>query len=118
MVRTGRRAEALLALLRDSGFLPAPVRPPPRLVDLRPRIVEEMLGLYRRLGGLQDQPVLRPGSWDLSFAGDLVIELDEELHFNRYRAATLDTSWSSGLPWTRDYTKFCKEQEPRCLAAG
>ena len=37
-------------------------------------------------------PRFRPGRWDLVFEEDLVVELDEELHFNRYRASTLTTS--------------------------
>jgi uncharacterized integral membrane protein (TIGR00698 family) len=37
----------------------------------------ELLALYRRLGGLLEAPVLRPGAWDLTFEGGLVVELDE-----------------------------------------
>ncbi|HVX34092.1 MAG TPA: hypothetical protein VHA80_13215 [Solirubrobacterales bacterium] len=79
----------------------------------------EVLGdLYRALGGIEDQPVFRPGAWDLSFADGLVIELDEELHFNRYRALTLDSPWSSGLPWTDVYRALCRDREADCLQAG
>ena len=51
------------------------------LVQVRDHIKE----LYRRLGGPLDSPTLRPGGWDLAFSGELVVELDEELHFNQYR---------------------------------
>ena len=74
--------------------------------------------MYRELGGLLTTPVWRPGSWDMVFAGPLVVELDEELHFNRYRALTLKASWAKDLPWTRAYLSYCAEYEDRCLAAG
>ncbi|MGH3672305.1 MAG: DUF7255 family protein, partial [Pseudonocardiaceae bacterium] len=63
-------------------------------------------------------PRLRPGSWDLAFEDGLVVELDEELHFNRYRALALEADWCSMLLWRDDYLTFCHERETRCLAAG
>ncbi len=77
-----------------------------------------MLKLYRRLGGLHGAPALRPGAWDLVFDDGLVVELDEELHFNRYRALTLASSWSADLPWVEDYVRYCADHEGVCLAAG
>lgn len=78
----------------------APARP--GLNDLTE--AEELLHLYRSLGGAQERPDLRSGLWDLVFAGPFLVELDEELHFNRYRAATLAaSSWervSHGRPAT------------------
>lgn len=50
--------------------------------------------------------------------GPLVVELDEEPHFNRYRALTLTASWAKDLPWTRAYRSYCVEYEDRCLDAG
>ena len=81
-------------------------------------VAAEVLDLYRSLGGKADTPTLCPGGWDLAFAGGLVVELDEELHFNRYRAVTLAASWESGLPWAADYQVHCAKHEPACLAAG
>jgi hypothetical protein len=74
--------------------------------------------LWRELGGFLPMPVWRPGAWDLVFAGPLVVELDEELHFNRYRALTLEASWARDLPWTPSYRSYCLEYEDRCLEAG
>lgn len=68
---------------------------------------EELLTLYRDFGGLQDAPSFRPGPWDLAFEGGLVVELDEELHFNQYRGATLETSWADELPWTDARQEAC-----------
>ncbi len=115
MVRTGRRAEVLRDLLVEAGLRTVAAAPPwPSGVAY----LDELLELYRRLGGLQDTPSLRPGGWDLIFDDRLVVELDEELHFNRYRAITLETSWSRDLPWTEDYQRYCVARESECLAAG
>jgi len=69
---------------------------------------------YRSLGGAQAEPVLRPGAWDLAFTNGMVIELDEELHFNRHRALAL----SPEVPWADDYLRFSLTHESNCLQAG
>ncbi|AWG71869.1 hypothetical protein I3U86_23715 [Mycobacteroides abscessus subsp. massiliense] len=46
--------------------------------------------------------------------GDLVIELDEEQHFNRYRALTLDTPFAAKLPWRDTYLTQCASFEMTC----
>lgn len=108
VVRTGRRAVALAELLRQGGLEPDGSRPrPPRLEHYEGPLRESILDLYRQLGGRLDQPNLRPGSWDLSMGG-IVIELDEELHFNRYRSVTLQQAWASALPWTNDYVDIAQ----------
>lgn len=48
----------------------------------------------------------------------MLVELDEELHFNRYRAATLDCSWSAELPWNAAYKRFCGKHEARRIKSG
>lgn len=42
----------------------------------------------------------------------VVIELDEEQHFNHYRAATLRFSWAEELPWTSAYRDYSRLHEP------
>jgi hypothetical protein len=111
----GRRARALRGLLLEAGLQPNNATP------ARPTGAEhhgELLGLYRSLGGLLERPVWRPGTWDLSFDGALVVELDEQLHFNRYRGLTLGASWSPALPWTDAYRVYCARHEERCLRDG
>lgn len=78
----------------------------------------ELLDLYRQLGGTAAHPDFRPGAWDLSFEDGLVVELDEELHFNRYRGVTLASSWSMGQAWAADYAGYCANHEQECLRAG
>ena len=89
MVKTGARAAVLERLLLIAGYRPAARPPPPRLESLSADAHESVINLYRALGGRSDVPRLRPGAWDLSFEDGLVVELDEELHFNRYRGQTL-----------------------------
>lgn len=64
-----------------------------------------------------DARQLRPGRWDLAFEG-LVVELDEELHFNRYRRRTLAEPWTDDLPWKAVYEELCALHELRCVAGG
>lgn len=119
MVRTGRRARELADLL--APVLGRPVPPPaaPRPRDLERSLADAIEALWVKLGGRPDQGgPLRPGAWDLAFSDGLLIELDEELHFNRYRALTLGTDWATDLPWTADYLRHASSAEPSCLAAG
>jgi len=115
MVTTGARAARLSAILAKRGHVLSDRKPAaPRLSSLDANSVDAMLELYRSMGGIGDHPPLRPGSWDLAFTNGLVIELDEELHFNRYRAATL----ARDKPWSLDYTAQSRAHEQECLRAG
>jgi len=119
MVSTRQRAAALVGLLHVAGIDTSATRPkPPRLRDLLPDLQRELKQLYAAFGGDERQIAFRPGSWDLALKDGRVLELDEELHFNRYRALTLGTSWSSSLPWRKDYLRHCETHEAICLGAG
>jgi len=71
--------------------------------------------VYDDLGGLASEfSNARPGGFDLAFDtgdGPVVVELDEEQHFNRYRATTLLRPWAADLPWTDDYLSYCRQYE-------
>ncbi len=119
MVRTGARAEALRAALAAAGLDVAAHRPPaPRLDVLPADLGAAVVALYRELGGRHEQPVLRAGAWDLALVRGVVVELDEELHFNRYRARTLAEPWALNLPWKDAYLTMCAERENDCVRAG
>lgn len=119
MVRTGTRARSLAALLERGGLRAGGTPPPaPRLADLPEELARSVLSLYRALGGASASPSLRPGGWDLALADGTLVELDEELHFNRYRRLTLETDWAKQLPWHDDYLRFCDSEEAACLQAG
>ncbi len=119
VVRTGARAQALQNLMVRAGFVVATSSPPtPRLEALGSEARERVVELFESLGGQTPTPRLRPGAWDLAFSDGLVIELDEELHFNRYRAQTLRPQWAATLPWRDSYLHLCADFEKECLAAG
>jgi hypothetical protein len=71
--------------------------------------------VYLDLGGaLEHLDRARPGSFDLAVAtesGPLIIELDEEQHFNRYRVATLSFAWADSLPWVDAYRNYSRVHE-------
>lgn len=90
----------------------------PRLESLPSDVAASVLDLYRALGGIQNAPRLAPGSWDLAYADGLLIELDEDLHFHRYRGITLDAPWAEHLPWTVPYRGYVKEGERRAGTGG
>lgn len=105
-------------LLTEAGLPVVDERPPaPRLEVLPPQVREDVLDLHRSLGGGTGTP-LRPGAWDLALTNGAVVELDEELHFNRYRTATLERSWSRQLPWRDAYMAMCRKHEAACVSAG
>lgn len=81
-------------------------------------LARSILQTYRAFGGAEQNPALRPGKWDLAFEGGLVIELDEELHLNRYRSRTLSADWADAIPWRTEYLGQSEAQEASCLSAG
>lgn len=98
--------QAMLTL----GYKTASAPAVPRWPGKGDRESARKIETYRKLEGIQTQPRLAPGKWDLSFR-DLVVELDEELHFNRYRLVTLSQDWSEVLPWATEYRAFSFEHE-------
>jgi hypothetical protein len=76
----------------------------------------EVRRIYEKLGGILLNVPLTFGGWDIILDG-LVVELDEEQHFNRYRAMTLNSfiyHMEKGLNLI-DYSRYCKENEEHCL---
>lgn len=118
----GQDVDGFCAILRAGGhevFTSSIPVSTPRSADLAEPAQAEVLRLYRALGGPQDAPMLRPGPWDI-WADGVLIELDEQLHFNRYRAMTLESSAYEQLtlfPLDR-YRLFCQEREAVCLKHG
>lgn len=119
MVRAGARVNALRALLREFGWTESSTTPSaPRIDRMDGRTADAVLDLYRRLGGIQESPRLAPGGWDLALRNGLVLELDEDMHFNRYRGATLDAPWAAALPWTDPYRSYVVAGESRAGTGG
>ncbi|WP_347754780.1 hypothetical protein [Agrococcus sp. ProA11] len=98
----------------------AAVAKPPsvRLGTLPDQMRRQILDLYRSMGGAQPEPRLAPGAWDLALADGRLVELDEEFHFTRYRAATLEADFAGHLPWASAYRTYVKQFERRAIAPG
>ncbi len=63
MVGTGKRAVVLAALLSDTGLRVIPKRPvAPRFESLPSPLRDDVLDLYRALGGRSERSALRPGA--------------------------------------------------------
>lgn len=118
MVTAGARASVLDRLLIETGLIRATARPrPPRLADLPVPLRSEVPDLYRQLGGKLDEPLLRPGAWDLPYS-DVIVELDEDMHFNRYRTLTLGAPFAASLPWAATYRQHAGAHEGRAGTGG
>lgn len=117
MVAQRQRQGRLAGLLADLGRREAASRPPaPRFDTMPDRARQRVLGLYRDLGGHAEEfVVFRPGAWDVVLADEVIVELDEEQHTNRYRRATLEPAWAAELPWTDDYLRYSDAHEDAAL---
>jgi hypothetical protein len=91
------------------------VAPPlPRSPGLDQPVATWVHDAYLQLGGVQQTPLLKPVGWDLSLrgaSGRIVVELDEEQHFTRYRLVTLSAPWVDELPWAAAYRELCATKE-------
>lgn len=110
----GDRERALGAMLTTLGYRSSRW-PVPRVPGLPAGATSWVLELYRELGGIQASPVLAPRGWDHPCV-NLVVELDEEQHFTRYRALTLQPAWARALPWADAYTTYSQSHEGVALA--
>lgn len=79
----------------------------------------EIKRVYQSLGGIRPSIPLNLLPWDMEFGG-IAVELDEYLHFNRYRSITLNSTNYIHLPRfpTDDYQRYCSEHENMCLKVG
>ena len=119
MVKTGARVEALRWILRLVGRVEMTAAPSaPRLETLPRGTAEHVMDLYRMLGGIQDAPRFAPGPWDVAYSDGLLLELDEDLHFHRYRGTTLDAPWAELLPWAVPYRQYVRDGERRAGTGG
>ncbi|SFI50920.1 DUF7255 family protein [Albimonas pacifica] len=115
------RTEKLMTLLHSRGAGPGTELPLPRPADfVREGLAEQVMQVYRALGGKMDEPPgTHVGGWTLAY-GDMAVALDGELHFNRWRAQTLEAPAYRALAHfpTRKYLDFCASFERQALDAG
>lgn len=118
MVRAGARASVLDQVLLQAGLTRASARPgAPRIADLPVPLAGEIFDLYHQLGGKLADPAFRPGAWDLPYS-NVIVELDEDMHFNRYRALTLEARFAAVLPWAAAYRQHARAHEGRAGTGG
>ena len=79
----------------------------------------DIQNVYEELGGLLDPFPLNLRKWDIEVE-DIAVELDELLHFNRYRLQTLNSPLYSKLKKfpIDEYKSYCSSYESKCLSAG
>ena len=71
--------------------------------------------VYSALGGRAPIQMWSPGRWDIE-TENVIVEFDEEQHFNRYRAMTLQCPLYSRFRVfpLRAYRDFCRDREADC----
>ena len=76
--------------------------------------------IYDELGGCSDKIPLRIGNFDIKIESNKYLELDEQLHFNRYRLITLNSDLYVNCHFfdKEFYKKLCKLHEIDCLKSG
>ena len=116
----GQMQTNLEALLRDQGRLVHKELAYPRRRDFcDAELMRQATEMYFKLGGALNEFELNIRSWDMEFEG-VAIELDEYLHFNRYRLLTLGSPLYQAMPAfpLKKYTAYCNDHEGACLSAG
>ncbi|MCH8614460.1 DUF7255 family protein [Arsenicicoccus dermatophilus] len=112
MGNPGDRQNELLRLLVAAGMTETARPAWPKMQDLGD-LTGALEQTYQDLGGTLPAHKAAPGGWDMALDGVLV-ELDEEHHFNRYRKRTLDDDWADALPWTQTYSGYCDRYQQAC----
>lgn len=117
----GKRQDNLIALLKthtnkvDCEFIPKP-----QFQHYKDsKYYQELIRIYRSLGGKQNEIPFNIGKYDCIVNG-MIVELDEENHFNRYRAITLKAGiYQNGKTLNLErYLDYCKTYEDKCNTHG
>ena len=113
----GKMQRTLEQLLSLSGNVSHQTLQFPKINDFVefPALKQEIEFVFKKLGGILPIP-LNLRHWDLEFDG-IAVELDEELHFNGYRAITLQSDAYKFLPrFPLDlYKGYCSDYQDSCL---
>ncbi|UZR94965.1 DUF7255 family protein [Chondrinema litorale] len=81
---------------------------------------EQVIECYKSLGGQFNEPFIKAENWQIVLENDFIIQLDDALHFNRYRMQTLRSEIYTNLPDfpIEPYRNFCRKNESECVKAG
>lgn len=116
----GQMQNTLEALLKERGRVVHKELSFPKRTDISGAgLLSAVTEIYHQLGGVLDEFELNLRSWDMEYEG-VAVELDEYLHFNRYRLNSLTSSLYArlfGFP-TVEYAEYCRVRENKCLSAG
>lgn len=117
----GEKQDRLGRLFHSVGLkvLPKSIPFPTAVAAQTSSYALDILDVYRELGGKEQQFPLRLRAWDFEVNG-IAVELDEQLHFNAYRAMTLQSKLYDRLPKfpLQEYQAFCVQRSHECLKAG
>lgn len=114
----GSLQKQLSRLLASQGIVDKGKVAYPRGDDVKGAgVVSDLVDMYRKLGGTMATPPHNLRAWDIEFDG-YAVELDECLHFNRYRLLTLESPRYALLPGfpLKTYRSYCSDYESECLA--
>lgn len=114
----GLRQDRFAEILADAGIARSETRlPVPTLESIAAAELASLVTeMYRRLGGVNTTPRVKPGGWDVATPRG-AWELDEEQHFNRYRLVTLRSDVYRRLASfdNATYRRYSRAHEDRCL---
>ncbi|MBS4023127.1 MAG: hypothetical protein KGZ79_12025 [Dethiobacter sp.] len=116
----GKKEKELVSILTKNGACKIGNMPIPALADrlLYGSLKEEVLDVYRKLGGIEGEYAFR-GKWDI-VTEKYIVELDEQLHFNDYRLTTLESPLYDAIKKfpLEAYREYCRRYKENCLRAG
>jgi hypothetical protein len=114
---TGIRARTLRASLLAAGYELTDKNDDDTAItdDLPHEVRQGLVRLYQHLGGVLDLRDFAVGEWDFNLAGGFKIELDEYMHFNRYRAESCIGPWAQDVPWLGPYRDYSEQYEYKCF---
>lgn len=118
--RNARRIQLLESELSNENFLKTGVQLPVLTLERLQKsiLLSTALEIFDKLGGLQ---LSIPGDMDyhIQYNG-LLIQLDDELHFNRYRKITLESDFYEDYKGFRpmDYRSQSRLMEKECIKSG
>jgi len=116
----GKKEKELVSIITKNGIFKTSDMLIPAFMDklLFGSLKEEILDVYRKLGGMEGECAFR-GKWDI-VTEKCIIELDEQLHFNDYRLTTLESPLYDAIRTfpLETYRDYCRRYKDNCLKAG
>ncbi|MEH0153817.1 hypothetical protein V6R21_06695 [Limibacter armeniacum] len=83
-------------------------------------LLEDVTYIYESLGGKGDLSRLKAPDWHIELDGNIVLQLDEQLHFNRFRNLTLRSAIyreDQGFS-VQKFRTYSRKKEDECLKTG